>query len=741
MSALMAPVIRDKSGLSGFGGLFGNKAIPSNYEEHLRDVVNQLNHVKLFNEAGISFSHPTEIGSNNSIDKFDALETAGKVFPNVIAGFEDTLRRIQRNKGGKSYCFFLPTNCGKTTYSNMVQFFGPSIIWVLTGKRYFPIRLIPNKCSGEGQTAISYNVFRELYGEIKINFNGESLSLKSIEGRIRLDAIDNDESIMRCSVESHARIKVAINEVYGKEGHVLFISDEPTHGSNIKGVLDRILELSDDLYNEEDGDIFIGTDATPFELFNNENIELIIGTVYPEYSGITFINGIDCPGAKNNPRPSIITLKSFSQQNHFKNDLSIVYPSYYKEVRQFNNHMRDQAKRLAKGKEPPNGILIPVGTTWTKYKKMCEDAIVEFLEWVAGRAGKVGVLNRFVADNPLMDHGFIEKIRQRLDGKIQILKFFNQKLSFREFLKEHNCNQSLPYVVFVTAGCRMGEDCPVSIGYALEFCNSSTARAVIQGLYGRICGPNKGNPPAVYIGTQENVDILEEYISSKGKKFRVKASTRSETINDDSSFWNLKRGTHCAECQKMIARLDSERQQAGKKQGFGFNVVRELEEFRNHVETVHNKLIMGMNDVTTVMVKNDITGQLEAKLATLKLKNGLPFFSIYQWATLADQRSNVRHEATGKNGEVFPVIWVQKELDYQIQQVKFRLVHNKNEEVVRANAKCTFSKHNARTQGVEAAKNGKPITINPYPAGKPTFQQWNEGWTTEMAASPQQAAG
>jgi len=740
----MSTAIRDRAGLANFDDLFNNnKPIPSIYEEHLLNFVEELNKIKLLSDKGIRFLYPLEVKSNNSIDNFDILET-GKIYPNIIYGFEDTLNRINKNKGGKSLCFYLPTNCGKTTYSNMMQFFGPSIISFLTGERYFPIRLIPNKCSGEDQTAISYKVFRELYGEIKVNLNGKSYSLREIEAGMRLDAIDNDESIIRCSANNHSFVKIAVEEIYNKNGHVLFISDEPTHASNINGVLDRIRELSKDLYNEEDGDIFIGTDATPFELFNNSNIELIIGHIYKGYCGLSFINGQDCPGCPPGfqvPRPLIITLKHFLEENNFKNDLSIVYPNYYKNVRQFNEHMRQQKKSLEKGKEPPNNIFIPVGTTWLQYKKMCEDAIVEFLEFVIKTPGKCGALIRFVTHNDIMDHGFIEKIRKQLNGKIQILKFFNQKLSFKNFLKENNCNQTLPYVVFVTAGCRMGEDCPTSIGYALEFCNSSTTRAVLQGLYGRICGPDKGNPPAVYIGTKENVEILEVYISSKGKKYQVKASSRSETIKDDSSFWIVDGTTHCAKCQQMISKLHDERLRANKKRGFGFNVIKELQNFRDHVKIAHNKLIMGMNDITTVMCKDVTTGQLLPKPARLKLdKNGLPFFSIYQLAEKEDQRSNARTDATGKEGEVFPVIWVQKP-SFQIKYVKFRLVQNNTEEVVRGNAKCTFAKNNARILGKEAAENGKPITTNPYSAHKILSEQWNEGWYNGLAKSPKQAAG
>jgi hypothetical protein len=749
----MSVVICDRKGLADFDDLFGDTPIPSNYEAHIHDVINKLNEVKLFTEAGISFSLPKEVKSNNSIDNFDSLET-GRIYPNVIQAFEGTLKRIKKNQGGKSYCFYLPTNCGKTTYSNIIQFFAPPIIGFLTNRKYFPIRLIPNKCSGEVQTDISYKVFRELYGEIRVNdAKGRSFSLNVLEAKMRLEAIDNDENIIRCSTKNRDLIiKNAINEIYGKgkEGHALFISDEPSHGSNNKGVLDTILGLSKDLYNESEGDIFIGTDATPFELLNNSNIELILGNLYGNYCGLNCINGGYCdPNFPNLECPKIKTLKAFGKEVGLENDLSIIFPSYYKDVSAFRRHMEQQEKRLEKGKEPPKGILIPHGTTWVEYKKLCEDGIVEFLEYVALHPGeKPGILIRFVTHNDLMDHNFIEIIRRRLDGKIQLLKFFGQKLSFREFLKDRNCNQRLPYVVFVTAGCRMGDDCPNSIGYALEFCISNTTRAVLQGLFGRICGPNKGNPPAIYVGSSENVDILEDYISSKGKN--IKNSNRSETIKDDSSTWTVSpHETNCPTCRGFLRSLENKVNESGQYsrkiyKGFGFNVTDELESFKHHAKIHHHQSVVGMNDETVVMYKDKNTGVVSEKTAKLKRdKNGLPFFSIYKMVKKEDQRSNARNEATGKEGEVFPVIWVSKDESLEkiaIEYVKFRIIQNKNDGVTRGNERSTFSKNDARIRGEEAAKNGRSVTSNPHPANTLPFHQWNEGWNTWMERAPKQAA-
>jgi hypothetical protein len=634
------------------------------------------------------------------------------------------------------------------------------IIHHIRGIPYWAIRLVPNKVGLENQAIDDYKMFCSLYENLHIRVGKDSLTFneyqqlmsKQFELDNSAECSDLFNDVKRVNKGSRGQINKILDQVYKFQGCALFIVDEPDFGSKFESELHQILNLSKDLHNRQKGDFLIGTTATEKELSNEIHMVHQHGHLYASYCGLNCSGGglID-PDFPNLPSPKIQSHAQFASKMNLSCDLSIVWPSYYENEMQFDKHVKKQQKVDETGRgEYPHGMYIPVDNH-KFYKRMCEAAIVEFLRVSLIENNIPGAAIRFTKSNFILAE-FANILRNcPTISNIQVLEYNDgrNQVSFEDFLKRNRDDKS-HFVILVTGSFRMGDYIPPkTIGLWLEFCESNSVRAILQGFYGRGCGANKGNPQAVWVANAKTYARLNAYITSKGlitdsPGIRgVKFCERTEIIDVNKKTFRFSRDTRCPVCsnflvmiESLVAKLPNNKFGSKKFRGDGVNVEKELNHYGKHVLEVHQRKLLGVNDVVDEVVK-DVPMK-----CCMKKKNGLPFFSCYEITSLEDQRGNaMRSDRTvdprsGKTDKVNPIlfhlVWLKRDKIHRkviVDSIKFRCV-SFGVQQEHASNKSLFIDFSAYRRGKQDAQKGVKLEENPHDENKCPTQhaEWIEGY-------------
>jgi hypothetical protein len=752
--------LRDETGLKLPTGQFLTppKIDCSVYKEHIKVVVNDFNkslHVAGFKDVlfecdEILACSDRQLASNDAICRFISGQCNGKIWENTILNCVDTLK-IVRDCAGKSIVFHSPMLSGKTTYSHALQLMLLPVIHFIRDVPYWGIRLVPNKCGLEDQSLADYKKFCQLYDGLHIRMGSTILTLREYQvkmsGYFDLNnfAECEDLFVKRINKNSREEIFKILERVYQKQGNGLFIVDEPDYGSKFESELHKILNLSKDLHDRHKGDMLIGTTATEKELSNEEHIVHQKGNLYASYCGPNCTGGdyID-PDFPDLPSPEIYNHADFSQEMGLSGDLAYVWPSYYEDSVRFEKHLKRQEKCEETGRsEPPHDIWLPT-TSHDEYQELCESAIIEYLETVLIKnnyKGMPGAAIRFVNSNTSMQ-AFAEILKKALP-EVQILEYNDgrNKVSFETFLKRHRNEQSY-FAILVTGSFRMGDYVsPNTIGYWLEFAESVTMRAILQGFYGRCCGANKGNPPAAWVAKDRTANALQVYIDSKGKINLLKFCERTEVADNDPRSFVVYNDTICPTCKKFLNLLEHHAVSKlgngfyrDKFRGGGMNVENEYEEFKKHVAQYHNRRLLGVRETVRETIGDKIMN------CGMKKHGDLPFFSCYKLTSKADQRGTANDRTdrlvdprganvTKVNEILFSLLWLKKDNKRKtvaVDNAKFRCVPKGADKKEQAKVSSSFIMFSAERRGVQDAQNGIKPKDNPYDSAK--YPQQNQEW-------------
>lgn len=432
---------------------------------------------------------------------------------------------------------------GKTTTSLALQFAGP-IIYLLTGRRIYPIYLITSHTSQEDQTKIELALFLQFYGELRIVIDDQhqcrlidyvrginidpAFGLAPTVNMYREHVLQNalrdtfvgprlEDFIQRRAAGDAIRRVADLCRRADRHGfEPLLIIDEPQYGASdrfveVDGQIERrpcvlvqiFRQIEEALGNDAPHHQFIGLSATPYELNGLDAVWKVSQCLSSSYMGFNYFSGevIDA-GATVSP-PRTLTFEDFgnSIDQPFLRHVSLA--AYDATPRVFERFARK----------------IGFTGTQTEYRLRVENCLRAVIMHMAshGTRRDVGICVRLFNSN--------RKSRQLLENlrlgnhQIQVVEYFGSEHRGNSVKRAINERQrhDLPFLIAVTNRARMGDAFPRSVEWFLEFSNkASDLNALLQGLLGRACGYNKRS---TVIMSDENILLVRQYEQTSGGLF------------------------------------------------------------------------------------------------------------------------------------------------------------------------------------------------------------------------------
>jgi hypothetical protein len=430
---------------------------------------------------------------------------------------------------------------GKTTTSLALQFAGP-IIYLLTGRRFYPFYLVTSHTSQEDQTSIELKKFLDFYGDVEVVLDEEhrctlieyadnlsldvafqvAPSVDTYRGHVLRNAFADVfmgpriEDFIQRRVHGQSVQKVAdlCRRAAASGFSPLLIIDEPQYGASDRlvpdgegGVTRRACVLvqifeSIEAALEDDGadQVFIGLSATPYELSSIDAVWKVKQYLTPAYSGFNFFGGEVISAGVHVTPPQTLGFRDFAERtrNPFFAQLDIA--AYDGSRTTFDRYCRRTG----------------YAGTWAAYKGRVEDTLRAAIHYMAASAegDAVGICVRLFNDNRRTEN-LIRRLR--LDpNQIEVIGWFGSDFSGHSVKRaiESRIRKDLPFLIAVTNRARMGDAFPASVRWFLDFSKkASDLNALLQGLLGRACGYNKSS---VVVLSDENAQLVRDYEQTDG---------------------------------------------------------------------------------------------------------------------------------------------------------------------------------------------------------------------------------
>jgi hypothetical protein len=429
---------------------------------------------------------------------------------------------------------------GKTTTSLALQFAGP-IIYLLTGRRIYPIYLITSHTSQEDQTRIELTRFLEFYGELRIKTDERhqctlidyvrginidpAFSLAPTVNMYREHVLQNafrdtfvaprlDDFIQRRSAGDGIRRVADLCRRANRHGfEPLLIIDEPQYGASdrfveVDGQIERrpcvlvqiFRQIEEALGHDAPEHQFVGLSATPYELSGLEAVWKVNQCLSSSYVGFNYFGGevIDADASVSPPRT--LTFQDFGNaiEQPFLRHVSLA--AYDATPQVFARFARK------------HGFT----GTQAEYRLRVENCLRAVILHMAshGTRTDVGICVRLFNSN--------RKSRRLLENlhlggnQIEVVEYFGSEHRGNSVKRAINDRQrhDLPFLIAVTNRARMGDAFPRSVEWFLEFSNKAAdLNALLQGLLGRACGYNKRS---TVVMSDENILLVRQYQQSSG---------------------------------------------------------------------------------------------------------------------------------------------------------------------------------------------------------------------------------
>jgi hypothetical protein len=475
---------------------------------------------------------------------------------------------------------------GKTTTSLALQFAGP-IVYLLTGRRLYPIYLITSHTSQEDQMKVEIARFLDFYGELAVKiddahqctiiqyvkqekidpFFSFSSTVNMYREHVLKHALDDtmlvgprlDDFIQRrTNGEGIARVADLCRRANDKGFSPLLVIDEPQFGASdrlvkVDGEIEqrpcvmlKIFSAIDEALGVNRHDrAFIGLSATPYELHDIDAVWEVKQYLTSAYSGFNYFGGevIDTEADVSPPRTvSFAELASEISVPFLKNVSLQAYDA---------NPNRFQ--RFAKE--------IDFKESQDRYRHELERALATAILSIAKQGGSsTGICLRLFNNNARSEQ-LLRKLGLPKD-KIEVIEYYGADYrgkSVKRAILERQ-RKDLPFLIAVTNRARMGDAFPGQVKWFLEFSKkAANLNALLQGLLGRACGYGKDS---TVVMSNENAALVEDYKREQGG-YIYKTSPHSQIVGTyrrgaPTTLIRVRRETADPLIQRFFERVDDE---------------------------------------------------------------------------------------------------------------------------------------------------------------------------------------
>lgn len=429
---------------------------------------------------------------------------------------------------------------GKTTTSLAMQFAGP-IVYLLTGRRLYPIYLITSQTSQEDQTRQEIARFLDFYGEVSIVLDDQhrckiidyirhtvdpgfefSPTINTYRGYVLKEALPDtligprlDDFIhRRAAGDGIRRVADLCRTANSKGFSPVLLIDEPQYGAsdrfveNEDGAIERrpcvlvqfFNRIQEALGEDNRDHVFIGFSATPFELHDLSAVWQVRQYLKSTYTGFNFFGGrvIDA-NVKVTP-PRTITFSKLGKEIGipFLGNVSL---SAYGGPQRIFDRFADK---------------IGYDGSQSEYRGEVEAALRRaILKMVEDKGDSPTGICLRLFNNNLRSHRLLEDLRLPKNA-IEVIEYYGSEYngqSVKRAIRERK-HPELPFLIVVTNRARMGDAFPREVRWFLEFSQKATdLNALLQGLLGRACGYGK---QSTVVMSDENVMLVEDYRENEG---------------------------------------------------------------------------------------------------------------------------------------------------------------------------------------------------------------------------------
>jgi hypothetical protein len=430
---------------------------------------------------------------------------------------------------------------GKTTTSLALQFAGP-MVYLLTGRKIYPIYLVTNHTSQEDQTSIELRKFWDFYGRLELIVDERHrCTLVEYAGALRLDLLFTvsptietyrqhilrnalPDTILGPRIEDFIHRRVPGQSIQriadlcrraNQGGYSpLLILDEPQYGASDRLVRDEdgnlerrpcVLVQIFDRIEQELGEnvsdhVFIGLSATPYELHDLSAVWEVKQYLTSAYSGFNYFQGeVISVGVETRP-PETLGFSELATRMGRPFLAKVDLAAYDGTPQAFDRFAR---RVRFNGAQDTYRASVETGLRATIY---------DLIEREAGR--EFGICLRLFNDNR-KSHDFLQRLR--LDPeRVEVLEWFGADYKGQSVKRAISGRRrpDLPFIVVVTNRARMGDAFPSSVEWFFDFSRkASDLNALLQGLLGRACGYNKSS---TVVMSDENAQIVSAYQRTQG---------------------------------------------------------------------------------------------------------------------------------------------------------------------------------------------------------------------------------
>ena len=423
---------------------------------------------------------------------------------------------------------------GKTTTSLALQLAGP-IVYMLTGRRIYPIYLITSHTSQEDQTNIELMRFLDYYGLIKIERqDGDALTtldagfvmsptINYYRGQVLRGALGDIHMGPRLEDFVHRRVQgqrlhqiadlCARANAQGFES--LLMIDEPQYGAsdrivvNDNGdeevrpcVLVQIFQAIEDVIGEGNHS-FIGLSATPYEVHELESVWVVRQYLTSAYRGFNFFGRRTISDDVVTEPPVTLGFSELATRFELPAFANISMAAYTGTPARFAAYARQAG----------------YAGTQAQYQQRVRDAVkAAILRIIRDANGRpIGICVR-PFNNNARSADFLRQLDLESAG-IEVVGYYGSEFSGRSVKRAISDRQhkERPFVIVVTNRARMGDAFPSSVQWFFDFAaRVSDLNALLQGLLGRACGYNKNS---TVVMSDDNASLVADYRRTMGGYF------------------------------------------------------------------------------------------------------------------------------------------------------------------------------------------------------------------------------
>lgn len=507
--------------------------------EHLDEFVdwNHEYQVKYFGEIIINFS---VLIDNDILSDVLAEQLTKKVYNNQVETLWRIIKAITDNPG-KHITVDSVTQVGKTGTQSLCYFIGP-ILWLLNPQvKKACITLLPNDTSLSEQTNQDFSGIWRVYSQfINLKKSNRSTTLGDYNSKIISQQIGwsyPNETVYRCCNGDEKKGFNLLYQNMTKMGiNAIFIIDEPDHGASNTSIRKQFLENTG-YYDYKNFSIDFSATIHPEVNPDDENRITVNHKVGNGYHGFLFKNGKSIDEEQENVKPLDITsISNLVDIWNIDKNIKNYKAKMYFDQGHYNDNQEDSI-------------------SWPQYRKKIENAFVKLIRWAlleCNPKNGQGFMIRLVANNSHTDE-FIEQIKHRINKEIDIIKIYGDNINpsdFKNKILQQRSSDKKPYIVFVTASARRGNQVSDDIKYCLELSECSNDTAYNQAGKGRATGYKSGLPAMVILSDKMKA-YHDLYIECKGDLKEMKLKEKLYGLNMPKPHPCVNWDTHKQESRKL----------------------------------------------------------------------------------------------------------------------------------------------------------------------------------------------